>query len=231
MSGLRKKLSSQGITPAQFGFQFIVVLLGVYLAILFEGKAEDRSREMEARTMLANVLDEMELDRADMARIQGIQADRERAFQYLADLLSVATEAEEPAIDSLFTGPLAGNPTVYPRRAGYSALVESGGLAFISDEEVPILLANLYEHHYPRLTYFGEMYDKTYAENFAFEANRKFWDVPEGEFLQKGKNANRVFRNIAMNQVVMAGMYHSRLSEILAELDAVSEAVQTYVNR
>ena len=58
MAKLRKRMSSQGITLEQFAFQFVVVLLGVYLAILFESKAEDRSRAADARAMLVSVLAE-----------------------------------------------------------------------------------------------------------------------------------------------------------------------------
>ena len=66
MPGLRKRIASEGITPLQFAFQLVVVLLGVYLAIHFESKAEDRSRQAEALAMLGNVLGELELDEEEL---------------------------------------------------------------------------------------------------------------------------------------------------------------------
>ncbi len=66
MIGLKKNLTSQGITPYQFAFQFVVVILGVYLAIVFEGKAEDRARANDANAMLVRVLSELTLDEGEM---------------------------------------------------------------------------------------------------------------------------------------------------------------------
>ena len=86
MAGLNQKLSKQGITPYQFAFQFVVVLLGVYLAIFFEGKAQSREQEQDARAMLESVLREIELDENDISETLTAQGEMEQSYAALAGL-------------------------------------------------------------------------------------------------------------------------------------------------
>ena len=46
--------------------------------------------------------------------------------------LTIASSSEESAIRCLLNGPLYFNPTVFPRRAAYTTLISSGGLAAIT---------------------------------------------------------------------------------------------------
>ena len=108
MAAFKKNLTSQGITPHQFVFQFVVVLLGVYLAIFFEGKAESRAQEAEARSLLERVFAEIELDEADMAETLRDQERMEEAYGALAGLLTIASSVEEPATKRWGDGRYAG---------------------------------------------------------------------------------------------------------------------------
>ena len=166
MAGIRKKLSSQGITPAQFGFQFVVVLLGVYLAIFFENKAEDQSREADARTLLANVLSELELDEGEILGRRQDQLEAATAAESMMDLLAKASPADDAVMDSIMNEPWVFNPTVFPRRSAYSALVASGNMGYLSDTDLTLRLANLYEHHYVRLVRHGDWTDKISYDHF-----------------------------------------------------------------
>ena len=153
MTGLKKKFTSQGITLEQFAFQFVVILLGVYLAVVFEGKAGDRSRRGDADAMLATVLRELALDEQDMEVVLEGKREMARGFASFADLLVNPSQNDEAAIDSLLTGMF--DATVFPRRSAYTALLASGDLGYIAERDLSLLLVDLYEHHYVRLANLG----------------------------------------------------------------------------
>jgi hypothetical protein len=138
MDGLKKRFVLQGITLEQFAFQFIVILLGVYLAILFEGKGEDRSREAEAEAMLLSVLSELNSDEEEMEDVIDAQRERAQGYATVADLLATASTADEAAIDSFLGGPRSYNATVFPRRSAYTALLANGNLGYVSGGDLAL---------------------------------------------------------------------------------------------
>lgn len=152
------------------------------LAILFENKAEDRSREDDARAMLANVLGELKFDEAEILDVRQVQDETVSAAETLMDLLAIASPAEDAAIDSIMNGPWVFNPTVFPRRSAYSALLAGGNMGYLSDTDLTLGLANLYEHHYVRLVNHGAWTDRISFDPFwkdiAFEKRAVCWPPP-----------------------------------------------------
>jgi hypothetical protein len=230
MSGFRSRLARQGITVEQFAFQFVVVLLGVYLAIFFESKAEERALQADARATLVNVLQELRTDQADIEETLAEQADLGEASAALRDLLAIASPAEEPAIDSLLSGRLAFNPTVFPRRAAYSALLSSGRFAAITSDELTLSLADLYEHHYPRLENLGELYDENYLDEF-YHLAQTHWDFSGQRLIERGGASNVVLRNAAERHRVFGNAYQSQLASTLEAVRAVSDRIEAYLGR
>ena len=229
MPGLRKRIASEGITPLQFAFQLVVVLLGVYLAIHFESKAEDRSRQAEALAMLGNALGELEWDEEELGRV--IQRDREihDTFVHMQDLLTVASDAEEPALDSILVF-LTYLDTPFLRGSAFAALVSSGDIGYIPESDLALRLANLYEHQYDRLRNHGRLMDDTVQDAFWLPVRTTFWDFRYGRFLNRGEEANAVFWNLADGQRRQAESYLNRLEETLGEVTAVKESLAAYLN-
>lgn len=189
MPGLLKRFKTQGISVEQFAFQFIVVLLGVYLAIFLEGKAEDRSRAAEARVMLQSVARELEFDEGEILRVRQEQAEYVLASETLLDLLETASPADEARIDSILDGPMLFNPTVFPRRAAFSALISSGNIGYLSEPDLALDLADLYDHHYLRLVNHGDYVDQTIASHFWPTLYARYLDRPGGRLRQYGPEA------------------------------------------
>jgi hypothetical protein len=230
MAGLKRRLSSQGITPEQFFFQFVVVLLGVYLAILVEGKAEDRSRAEDARVMLAAVLAELDADELEIREMRETHLGLQQASEDLLDLLAIASPAEDGGIRTLLTGALLFNPTVFPRRAAYSGLVASGNIGYISNPELPLSLANLYEHHYVRLQNMGEWTDRIMEEVFWPTANAEFWDRQQGQLREHGREANIGFWNLVDQKRQAHSNYVLRLDAVLIQVQDLKESIQGYLD-
>ena len=231
MAGLRKRFNTQGITLEQFAFQFIVVLLGVYLAIFFEGKAEDRSRAAEAGAMLQSVVGELEFDEREILEVRQAQAEYVSASETLMDLLMTASQAEEARIDSILDGPMMINLTVFPRRAAYSALVSSGNMGYLKDPDLALDLADLYEHHYVRLINHGDYLDQTIQGNFWPTMYARYLDRPNGRLRQFGEGANVEFRNLVYQQHIQHSTYINRLDEVLEEVRAAKGRLEEYLNQ
>jgi hypothetical protein len=231
MTALCRRLVRQGITLEQFGFQFVVVLLGVYLAIVLENCAQDRAEEEQANAMLADVLLEIQDDEREIQAVLAAQRELQEAYGALEAYLITASLADEPGIDSLFTGPLSFNPTAFPRRAAYSSLVASGGIAAITSKPLALQLVSLYEHYYTRLIYVGELSDKNLVEAFGNVKDTEGWDSSRRKLVRRGPDENVLFRNAARSQQFMAGMYVDRLTETLAALQQVKAGVLGYLDR
>lgn len=231
MFGFRKRLTSQGITWEQLAFQFVIILLGVYLAIALERWAEERGREEDAREMLTRVVDELRLDEAEielaLARADTISG----AFDTLFALMSEGTNRDGERIDSLLDGPLFYFPTVFPRRAAYSALVSGGYLTAISDQDLAVSLADLYENRYARLMANNDFTDQNYMH--AFLAFTGQWDLDRHVFLNPGPAgtavARNAMRNIKENYVDWyAGFL---LTETLASVIALRTDLESHLGR
>lgn len=94
MLNWRSRLASQGITWEQLVFQFVIVVLGVYLAIAFEGRAEDRARVAQAHDLLERVLKELTLDESHIKEIMAgaeLKAWPLTPFSFLPRMIPTAT--------------------------------------------------------------------------------------------------------------------------------------------
>ena len=229
MFNVRRRFTSQGITWEQLAFQFLVVLLGVYLAVSFERKAEERGRQGDAIELLGHLLDELVLDEADFRVVASAQAEIRVALDSLGVLLAIGSDSNAPQIDSLLYGPLLSLVTAFPRRAAYSAMVSGGYLTAIPDQELTVKLANLYEHSYPRLVHNGEYFDQWGKE--AFFVLGDYWDLEGRVFLRPGVNGTAPLRNAVRNFRDMGDFYALILGEAQVNLMALREDVESYLGR
>ncbi len=224
----REKFSSQGITWEQLGFQFVVILLGVYLAIFFEGCAEDRQHGQEAADLMVHVLDELLLDERDFQAVSDGREEVLMALDSLTLLFRIGSDSNGPQVDSLLRGPLAVVQTAFPRRAAYSALVSGGYLTAIRDQALSVRLANLYEHHYSRVGYNGEMIDGWFRETYFLSA--EYWDADRMVFVAPGANAGPPARTALGKLRILYDWYAGTLLEdVLAELTEVRKSVEEYL--
>ncbi len=189
----RKKLASQGITWEQLVFQFLVVLVGVYLAISFERWADDHSRQGEANAMLGRIVEELRLDEEDLNLVIAEATVGSPAADSLLILLEDVSSNNGVEVESLIGGPLFLARTVFPRGAAYTALVSGGYLTSIADQELALRLANLYEHTYDRLGVNTESSDQVAHDIYI--VFHEYWDRGHRRFITPGINENIRARN------------------------------------
>ena len=226
--GRLDRFKKEGITWPQFFFQFVIVLLGVYLAIFFERKAQERDLQEDTVVMLQNVLTELEQDEDEIERIRGIVGQKVEWAREMAALLENASQDDASAVDSLVHLFTSNNRTAFLRKSTYTAMVAGGYLRTLVRTEFPGLFADLYERTYTRVTATGEFQDYMVFE-YLLPAHMEHLDVGGRRFIEPGPEANVRFRNVALRLAISADWYRGFLGETLEQVQDVKRAVEEYV--
>jgi hypothetical protein len=228
MGRFSDRLSKEGITWIQFLFQFVIIVLGVYLAIFFERKAGERELEEDTRVMLQNVLTELEQDEAEILEKLETQAVRLETARALGEVLARAEAVDGPAVDSLVEHFLLNNRTAFLRESAYQTMVAGGYLRSLVRTELPRLFADLYERTYTRVVVAGEWQDYQVFE-YMIPSYNDHVVRGEGRFLRPGPEANVRFRNRVLQLHRGIGFYQGFLEDTLQEVRRVKGAVQRYL--
>ena len=229
MGDIKSRLKSQGISVEHFVFQFIVVLMGVYLAIVMEGWADDRGRVNDAEAILGSIAGELALDAEEIADVIEVQGEMVRASATLSDLLMEESGSNAPTITSLM-GALSFNPTVFPRRSAYAALVSSGGMGYVADDDLLRQIANLYEHIYVRMQNQGDLLDaKIEGRRGPFLA--RHWDPATRQITLDDEAVLREFRNLVGEIGATHANYEARLREALETVTDVEARIERHLAR
>lgn len=172
--GARGSLASQGITLAQLLFQLVVTIVGVYIAIVLQDTADQRSHARAADHTLHAIEAELAADEENLGRI--IEAQREQSLR-LMDLARAVRDASttDTTLYRLIVFESAPNRTFFSRSAAYATLVSTGQLEHVNDETLRLALAHIYEHDYDRLRLNGELSDAVWQNVFR-QAQLDYWD-------------------------------------------------------
>jgi hypothetical protein len=149
---------------ADYVYQIVIVIIGVFLGITFESMASERDRTQKAHAALDQLVADLRRDDADMDRIAGQQRGQERDFGEIATWLANSPEAGSTRIDSLLEKVVT-SLTVYPRRGAYTSMIASGQIALLP-RDLASSIVNLYENVYSRLSANGEHYDYSLERDF-----------------------------------------------------------------
>jgi len=228
MSKFCDGLRREGITWPQFFFQLVIILLGVYLAIFFERKAQERSLAEDTAVMLQNVVTELKQDEDELQRILGIVTKKGEVARQMADLLARASQEDAPVLDSLMRAYVDNNRTAFVRKGAYASLVSGGYLRSLARTELPALFADLYERTYNRVTVVGNMQDFNYVEVIG-PAYTDHVDIGTLRFIRPGPEANVRLRNALLRILWGVDFYVGFLEDTLAQVREVKGAVEAYL--
>lgn len=164
-ASLLRQLGRRGRAgAADYVYQIVIVIIGVFLGITFESMASERDRTQKAHAALDQLITDLRRDDADMDRIAGQQRGQERDFGEIAAWLADSREPESARIDSLLEKVVT-SLTVYPRRGAYTSMIASGQIALLP-RDLASSIVNLYENVYSRLSANGEHYDYALERDF-----------------------------------------------------------------
>ena len=218
-SALARQLGRRGRAgAADYFYQIIIVIIGVYLGITFEAKASDYDRTRKAEATLRYLVRDMKRDDADMSRVSQEQQRQTRDYAEIAGWLGQPVPSASTRIDSLLRK-VTNNPTVYPRRGVYASMIAAGQMALLP-EELANRIANLYENIYIRLAANGEHYDYSVERDF-FPEYARAWDPFRRELVTQDRIERTRFRNMVLLMHAWSGYYTALLGESQRELRSV----------
>lgn len=226
-SALLRQLGRRGRAgAADYVYQIIIVVIGVFLGITFESMASERDRTRKAHAALGQLVADMRRDDADMDRIIDQQRGQERDFADIAVWLADSLENQSARIDSLLEKVVT-SLTVYPRRGAYTSMVASGQIALLPQDLATSIL-NVYENVYTRLSANGEHYDFSLERDF-LPSYANWWD-PIRQGLIVIDPADRIrFRNHLLLMRAWSAYYidlvaqsQAAVREVISEIDRLS---------
>lgn len=215
--GWNTRLARQGITPAQLGFQILIVTIGVYIAIVLQDQADQRSRAQAAAQALATIELELAEDQQTIAQILEVQKRLVLTYRNLATV--VRSNAQDTVLQRLLGPDLPRNLTFFSRRAAYSALVSGGHFEFIADSGLRLRLAQVYEHDYIRLDRNGVLCDEIFQDVFR-RAALNYWDYERKRPVAAEAGAAIQLANASHRMSEFSEYYQDLLR---AELGAIEE--------
>ncbi len=207
-----------------------LIVIAVFVAVSLESMWQEHSDAADARATLAQLLQEL---RADNAFMQTVLAEQEMTGGLHSDLLNWFAHPESLPSDSVHetlkilvdTG-----LTMWPRRAAWTAMIETGQLSLLNDGELVAHLGDHFEHKQQRLKYIGEAYD---AEKFYFEGRLlpNIWDWQRKRLLTKDSARIAEFHNYIYNLSIWNRWYLDYLVNVYEkDLSALTYEVDQYLS-
>ena len=222
----QRRFRAQGITLEQFVFQFFIVALGVWLAIVVGERTNRAERRSQARAALSLVLHQLREDGREIASVLALQESNIRAVRHF-----IGEAANRPPNDSILHAALfvewQSNTTFFARRAAYTMLVTSGLLQHVDNEQLRLQLAELYDRDYVRLTDDAKLLDSV-TQTFRTSVN-DWWNpalqrpnnIPDALPMAVGR-ADRFVNN--------AVFYTRLLKDEIKELEVLEATIQKYLD-
>ena len=219
-----------GVSWRRLLSEAVVIVASVYLAIVLEGMSEDRDRATEAVDALAQLVDELRKDRADVAEVIAEQESLSRQYvklrRWFEDPSSMPTDSVQETLDLVAWS----NRTMFPRGAAWTTMVASGQLSYLDDVALVTRLGDLYENVNPRIEYNGAAYDENL--NFVMrESVPMVWDF-EASRLVTGDPAAvaRIQGQLRYLHVAFNGWYLWYLAQYAEQLDRLISDVESYLD-
>lgn len=206
----------------------VLIVASVYLAIVLEGNSQDRARGREATAALAQLLGELQEDRADLDEVQAKQLEIANGHETLMTWFREPASLSGDSVTA-YLGFVGGdNRTMYPRRSAWTTMVAAGQLTELHDPGFVTQLANLYENINTRIEYNGSNYDQALEEiyrNYVPEV----WDAWNARLLTTDPAALATLRGRFNYLRSWNEWYLGLLDQYQTELDELISAVDEHL--
>ena len=223
-------MQADGIPWRRLAAEAVVIVASVYLAIVLEGQAQDRERAEEATAALAQLLDELREDQADIGEIreeqENLAGDYRALLGWFAEPTSMSADSVQASLDQIVTS----NRTMFPRSSAWTTMVAAGQLTELGNPGLVTRLGNLYENINDRLVYNGEYYDSDLSA-FAFGSLSSMWDTQTKRLLTGDPRELAAFRNRLRFMYLGWNQYYlALLDEYEAEVEGLITGVGEHLD-
>lgn len=142
--------------------EIILVVIGILIALQINNWNEARKSHKASILFMNNLQVDLEEDFKQISKIIKLQNER---FYFLDSLIKISREQPHVTKTSndeiLQTGR---NETFFPVVGAYKSAQETGTVNNLKNEKLKFAIINLYEFHYPRLGYNGELNDRRHED-------------------------------------------------------------------
>jgi len=215
---IRKQLADDNKPIKYFRYaigEIVLVVIGILIALSINNWNEARKNQQESIVFLQNLQIDLEKDFKQISKVIDIQT---RRFQFLDSLIKATRNklpiAETDGNENMETGR---NETFFPVVGTYKSAQENGVINNLRNKKLKIAIINLYEHHYVRLGYNGELNDQR-LEAVEWESRAYInHDVLEFNFNRLAlKDSNFITQIGYLNK--FTNIYKSRAEDIKAAM-------------
>ena len=158
----RKDLMETGKTTKYVKYaigEIILVVIGILIALQINTWNEQKKTDEKIDTFLISLKSDLENDLAAINTVLSIQEERLKTITGLINLgvnPNISNILQNNKLSQISVGR---NFTFFPVIGSYKSASGSGLLEDLKDEKLKNSILNLYEHHYTRLNYNGQLND------------------------------------------------------------------------
>lgn len=218
----------KGLPWRRFLAEGLLIIASVYIAVVLEGISDDRGQVEDARAALAQLVGELEADRADLAEIVEEQSSLDQAYDDLVRWLATPYDMPFDSVEATLDRVAYSNRTMFPRRGAWTTMVAGGHLAWIDDGELVSRLATFYETISDRLEYNGEDYDFSLNEVFR-ETAPGAWDFFAHRPVGEEADVRRLRSQLRYMSITWNQFYLDLLDEYEVQLATLIDQIHAYL--
>ena len=196
--------------------EIVLVVVGILIALALNGARQSAIDAENEQFYLANLMENLNEDKAEILRIIAFQNERRTVRTALYDLLD-SEDLQKNKIDSIYRISAQMNFTFFHNPSAFNSLKSSGSFALIENKQLQIELSNLYEKIYYRIDYNGEIYDRR-LESTAIEV-KDHYDWDKMSFIDWSIVENNQLKNIIAFEQDYNRYYVGLLEDALEKID------------
>ena len=189
--------------------EIVLVVIGILIALSINNWNENQKTNRWEERFLTDLKNELESDYNQLSSVYQMQTDKRNACLKVLELIKTTKQKDKGIIDSVYAISQRGNTTFFPTTGVYDSGMSGGKIENIENDSLKYAIMNLYNHHYNRLIYNGEVLDGVvgkvdWEKRIYFNESSgkiKSWEsILEFEFSAQIRhliNQNKVYTNIA----------------------------------
>lgn len=159
----RKLMESKKITSYllyAIGEIFLVVI-GILIAVSLNNWNQKQHQLTWQDQFLSDLDSELKQDEERLSIVLNWQKTKDACLNHLLKQINTQNYTNVKQLDSLYGLAISSNRTFFPSAGVYQSAVSSGNIEFLTDANLKYQITNLYDHHYFRLEYNGQLYDNS----------------------------------------------------------------------
>ena len=207
--------------------EIALVVIGILIALQVNNWNESRIDKRYEKIFLHEILDDLNVDKAEIAKVYERQEVQMNMTKRCMDILKEGIK-DKSEFDSLFNGATMGNPTFFPKVGGYNSLLTQRGTNIIKDKVVLDHVTQLYEHFYDRIKTNGSLLDHRFTE--MMNLKHEIYSNYEVSFLKEEWRDSEKTKSVLDYTYSIRQRVYFHLDYTLQEIDKTIEVLMAYLN-